>query len=344
MAYPHNMNKYVPRQICNVFERSHKKSKKTLTFLKEHISEYAKANNIDIKNACFIATGSVGRFESLEASDVDLVPIFKYPRDFKLYQKSDKKLRAYLSERIGIAVSRGEDLTKATTLQQMIDQDSIGGTSDSSNALTRRILVLTEGAQAGGGFEIFRVRKAVLEAYSGQVRTRGRHALSLCNDLARYYRTLCIEYKAKVDVQAKDWCSRNVKLRHSRKMWYFCNMMCMVHLAEQNPVDSDEFTESLCREFDEPPISRLLKAMPSGGTVLVEKVLAPYAYFLDWMSDPCRRSVLERVPHDQRYNHDLQNAFPLLKKNSDLMHEAMQRVIEELPMHVRSRIYDWFLL
>ena len=43
--------------------------------------------------------------------------------------------------------------------------------------------------------------------------------LSLCDDVARSYLTLCIEYKAKVDVYDKDSCTRNIKLRHSRNLY-----------------------------------------------------------------------------------------------------------------------------
>ena len=41
---------------------------------------------------------------------------------------------------------------------------------------------------------------------------------------------------------------------------------------------------------------------------------------------------------------DLGNPFLPMKLNSDLMHREMVRLMDQLPLHVRHRIYDWFLL
>jgi hypothetical protein len=127
--------------------------------------------------------------------------------------------------------------------------ESIGGDKDASSALTKRILILTEGKQAGGNLPLDEVRRAVMGAYAGADRSRGRHVLSLCNDIARYYRTLCIEYKAKVDDPDKDWCTRNVKLRHSRKFWYFSCLMTFVAVADSNPQGDDQYINGLLDYF-----------------------------------------------------------------------------------------------
>jgi hypothetical protein len=86
-----------------------------------------------------------------------------------------------------------------------------------------------------GSLEIEAIRRRILEAYAEE-RTSGRHVLSFCNDIARYYNTLCIEYKAKIDEEGKDWCTRNMKLRHSRKLWYFSNILSIVNVSEAHPL------------------------------------------------------------------------------------------------------------
>src|SRR5207249_1697249 len=115
------------------------------------------------------------------------------------FQSHDKPLRQEIKEKLTIKVSQGDDLTKCVSVGELIDPESIGGEKDGSSALTKRILMLTEGKQAGGTLPLNEVRQAVMKAYAGADRSRGRHVLSLCNDIARYYRTLCIEYKAKAD-------------------------------------------------------------------------------------------------------------------------------------------------
>jgi len=85
----------------------------------------------------------------------------------------------------------------------LMDPDTIVGDKDDSSALTKRMLILLEGTQIGGEYSIREIRKKILKAHADSERTRGRHVLSLCNDLARYFQTLCIECEAKADVRSQ---------------------------------------------------------------------------------------------------------------------------------------------
>ena len=162
--------------------------------------------------------------EALEASDFDFVPVTWDDATLKAYVSHDRPLRDELRKGLGVKVSAGQDLTSPVSITSLVEPDCIGGTKDNSGALTKRILILTESRQVAGGFDLGEIRRALLDAYASEDRTSGRHVLSLCNDIARYYKTLCIEYKAKIDDEEKDWCTRNMKLRHSRKFWYFANI------------------------------------------------------------------------------------------------------------------------
>jgi hypothetical protein len=177
------------------------------------------------------------------------------------------------SVHLGLKVSRGEELTAPVDMDTLTDPESVGGNKDCSAALTRRVLLLSEGIQAGGKFKIADVRKAVLGTYAGADRTRGRHVLSLCNDLARYYRTLCIEYKAKADDPDETWCTRNMKLRHSRKFWYFSCILSIVAIANQNPQGDDRCTVELLKAFEKPPYLRLFEAVEERQRGLVGRIL-----------------------------------------------------------------------
>ncbi len=195
-------------------------------------------------------------------------------------------------------------------MEELIDPESIGGETDGSSALTKRILILTEGKQAGGKLPLNEVRQAVMKAYAGADRSRGRHVLSLCNDIARYYRTLCIEYKAKADDPDKDWCTRNMKLRHSRKFWYFSCLMAIVALAESNPQGDDLFIEGLIASFDKSPVQRLFNAVREEQRGTAGRITEPFAWFLEFMAVHAHREKLAQIAHDKRYRCDARQSLP----------------------------------
>jgi hypothetical protein len=187
------------------------------------------------------------------------------------------------------------------------------------------------------------VRNSVLKAYADEERTNGRHIFILCNDLARYFKTLCIEYKAKIDEESKDWCTRNIKLRHSRKLWYFANIVTMATLAERHPQGEAEFKESLLDLFEISPIGRLTTALFKSEPLALGRLLESYALFLEFMAKDENRRALSKVEHQKRYEMVLGNPFPAMKFNSDLLHHEIISIIEELGPEMRGRIAAWFL-
>lgn len=296
------------------------------------------------EEVCCIVVGSVGRQEALDASDIDLIPVLSSAAALAAFQPHDKDLRQSVGDASKKKISKGDDLTKCVSVEELTDRESIGGEKDGSSALTKRILILTEGKQAGGKLPLNEVRRAVMKAYSGAERSRGRHVLSLCNDIARYYRTLCIEYKAKVDDPDKDWCTRNMKLRHSRKFWYFSCLMTIVAVADSNPQGDELYIKELLKYFDRSPVQRLFNAVREEHRGMAGRITEPFAWFLDFMAVEKNRERLTQVPHAKRYEIELDNPFPALKFNSDRLHQEMMLLIDSLPAHQRHRILSWFLL
>ena len=314
---------------------------KTIRITKESLNDITGTAENDI---CFAAVGSVGRDEALSASDLDLIPVCADDEVLKRYQPHDESVRKCIREKLKIKVSAGSDLTKPISLESLAAPETIGGDDDNSSALTKRLLVLTESRCAGGKLPLHDIRAKLLDAYAGSERTSGKHVLSLCNDIGRYYRTLCIEYKAKVDVDEKDWCTRNLKLRHSRKFWYFSSMMSIAALANTHPDGREKYKAGLLRAFALSPTLRLVNSVSDEHKPLVGKILDRFAYFLQFMSDNSRRKALSQIDHDARYEIDLNNPFPMMKLNSDVLHSEMSKLIQEQEAHIRQRIFDWFLL
>jgi hypothetical protein len=291
-----------------------------------------------------VAVGSVGRREALRASDLDFIPILKDSDALKVYQEFDGQIRERIAQVANLKVSRGEDLTKAITLEHLTKKETIGGDEDSDTCLTKRVLILSESAQCGGGISIGDVRNRVLDAYAESERTSGRHILSLCNDLARYYRTLCINYKARVDIEEKAWAPRNAKLRHSRKFWYFSNALTIAELATSRPSGDVEYKRELLERLAAPPAMRLILAANAGKhTARLATILERYSFFLDFMSEQGNRDALADIEHGERYA-TTHSAYISLKLNSDVLHSEMMALLMEMDGKTRQTVLDWFLL
>jgi hypothetical protein len=335
---------HVNGRTWEILEKARQHCEKVSTNVQSVAEEFFRTRGLNEEDVCCVVVGSVGRQEALEASDVDLIPVLRSATALASFQSHDKALRNEIKNTLKTKVSQGDDLTKCVSLEELIDPESIGGERDGSSALTKRILVLTEGKQAGGKLELNQVRQEVMKAYAGADRSRGRHVLSLCNDLARYYRTLCIEYKAKVDDPAKDWCTRNMKLRHSRKFWYLSCLMTIVALADSNPQGDDAYITGLLEAFNRSPMERLFNAIREEHRGLAGRIAEPFAWFLEFMATPTHREKLTEVAHEKRYEMVLENPFPAVKFNSDRLHQEMLSLLDGLPAHQRHRILSWFLL
>lgn len=327
-----------------VLEKARHHCDKVLGDVRAICDAFLAARGLTPEAVCCVVVGSVGRQEALEASDIDLIPVLRSAAALAALQPHDEALRQEIKDKLNIKVSQGADLTRCVSLEELTDPESIGGEKDGSSPLTKRILILTEGKQAGGTLSLNDVRRAVMKAYAGADRSRGRHVLSLCNDIARYYRTLCIEYKAKVDDPDKDWCTRNMKLRHSRKFWYFSCLMTVVALADSNPQGDDPYIGGLLEAFDKSPVQRLFNAVREDQRGMAGRITEPFAWFLEFMASPGHRGKLAEVAHDKRYEMSLENPFPAVKFNSDRLHQEMLLLIESLPTHQRHRVLSWFLL
>jgi predicted nucleotidyltransferase len=335
---------HVNSRTWAVLEKARQHCDRVLADVRTVCDNFLGNRGLKPKDVCCVVVGSVGRQEALESSDIDLIPVLRSSAALATFQNHDKALRQQIKKKLKIRVSQGDDLTKCVSLDELTDPESIGGEKDGSSALTKRILILTEGKQAGGTLALIEVREAVMKAYAGADRSRGRHVLSLCNDIARYYRTLCIEYKAKVDDPDKDWCTRNVKLRHSRKFWYFSCLMTFVAVADSNPQGDDQYIRGLLDYFDKCPVQRLFNAVREEHRGMAGRITEPFAWFLEFMATQAHRERLKQIAHEKRYETTLANPFPAVKFNSDHLHHQMLSLIDSLPAHQRHRILDWFLL
>lgn len=294
-----------------------------------------------------VAVGSVGRLEATEGSDLDFITIFDDDENEAHNNRVefDQVLRKAVTESAsGIEkVSEGQDLTAPVSARELADAESVGGHKDNVSTHTRRILLLTESRTIFSSGHDLRTeaRDAVFDIYQRSESTRGRHLLTLSNDIARYYRTLGMDYKHRVDVQDKPWGIRNVKLRHTRKNWYLSTALAVVTAtADREYLEQEE--EDLVKElFDLPPCHRLAYALRGAGLDAHVSALRLYDRFLELIGMPGVRDELKEVEHEDRYESEI---FRRLKDNSNHLHERYLDIIGDLPPHWKRHLISHFLL
>ncbi len=295
-----------------------------------------------------VAVGSVGRGEATEGSDLDFVTLFAGAEDDTGNDERvqvDRQFRKMVLEAAnGIEkVSKGEDLTAPVTVGELADPNSVGGDQDTVATHTRRILLLTESRAIFSSSSDMRLkaRDSIFDIYQRSEATKGRHLLTLSNDIARYYRTLGMDYKHRIDVQDKAWGIRNVKLRHTRKNWYLSTALAVVaSTADREYLEEEE--EALVKElFELPPCYRLAFALREAGLDAHVSALRLYDRFLKEIGSPGVRDELQQVDHENRYGNEV---FRRLKDNSDHLHERYLDIVGDLPPHWKRHLISHFLL
>jgi hypothetical protein len=344
VSYP-----FLSRASVEKLDKAAEHCKKQREKIAEIVEAVLAERGFDRKLVGIVVVGSVGRDEALPGGgpDVDLIPVLSDQESCERFREGgngslDRAIRDRVRDELRVKVSEGDDLTAASALPDLSDVSNIGTKTDSSSLLTRRVLLLTEGQRAGGELEMDVIRERILAGYSSEDRTRGRHVLSFCNDVARYYRTLCVEYKGRVDGEGKAWATRNMKLRHSRKVWYFANMLMMASLSLE-AVEDDDVKREFLRRVQLPPVRRLIEALPEQLRPACRELVERFQWFLDFMAEAGNRKNLAEVPHKTRHVMSSNNPFPALKLNSDVLHREMLHIIDSLDPPRRRRVLNWFL-
>lgn len=331
----------VEEDFCKNILRAQEFSTDRIARIRDVIQGSPEGEEGEAQGLGWVVTGSLGRLEALEASDVDLmllVPPGLKADDFK---NLDQAIRVRLREALAIKVSKGENLTSPTSHEDIASPSRIGGDNDNVTFLTKRILLLTESRAVVRPEARLAFRDAIFGAYFKHVQTKGLHLLSLINDLTRYYRTVCVDYKARIDHEGKSFGARNMKLRHARKYWFFSTMLATVAAAARFERNLDRAELEAKSLLDKTPTERLLGSLEQANMLQHAVVICWYDRFLGLIGDPQVRTELEGTDHAERYR---SKAFREMKENSDNLHLAMLEIIEALPPHWRRHVLSHFLL
>jgi predicted nucleotidyltransferase len=179
-----------------------------------------------------VVYGSLAREEFTQGSDLDwtlLVDGQVNPQ----HQKDLLSIREKLSE-LGRSPGRERTFGKLTFSHPILHM--IGGEDDTNANTTRRVLLLLEACPVGRYKEAFyRVRKNILRRYLAEDHGLTRKAsngdarwipLFLLNDMARYWRTMTVDFAYKQWDRGNDgYALRSLKLGVSRKLIYASGLL-----------------------------------------------------------------------------------------------------------------------
>lgn len=283
------------------------------------------ANRVLDSDSSLVLFGSFARYEMLEGSDCDWT---------LLIDGQAKNNHATTARLIETAVAQSSGIKKPGSSgifgNLCFSHDlvhRIGGTEDSNENLTRRILMLLESrplslAATDSADPVWcSVLNCILQRYfeeDAHFTPTGPRKVPrfLLNDLTRYWRTIGVDYASKYrDQGGQKWALRNAKLRLSRKL-LFASGLAFCFRCELAPPDltggglledhsSNPFIAAAARFAGTPPLEFLAQFISAcvkddeRRKVLAGKIFGAYNEWLALLDNADKRKQLESLSHDQ---------------------------------------------
>ncbi|EIN0499480.1 hypothetical protein RQL81_26295 [Citrobacter braakii] len=245
-----------------------------------------------------ITTGSFGRMEASDESDLDLF-IFCSTETAKQYVEDKKQeIEAVITKHI--AKQSGSTGTFGSDAIDIFENvlKNIGGINDKNESLTRRMLLLLEGSPLYGDAVFEKYRTMLITKYIEST-TEGTNRIDkfLLNDIIRYYRTITTDFQYKVEEDGKSWGLRNIKLRFSRKLLYFAGILTIAEVISDE--NHSERQESISSHFNKPALERIFEITkeksPDVCLSLTNDIFSHYELFLSSICDHSKRKELEEI-------------------------------------------------
>jgi hypothetical protein len=236
--------------------------------------------------------------------------------------------------------------TFGTLCSQSMLRSNIGGIADSNQTLTYRVLALTEGRPLHDSDQHEAMLATLANAY-GHTHTAGHRLLSLATDISRYWRTLRIDYKHKVDEEKKPWAIRSLKLRSMRRLSYLASALHFVAFGPRCPpfeaMDVEKVREFM-RAMSLPPCDRMIAAWSriAGERAPLNHVLARYDTICGRLADKGTRDTLNSLDDARRRMQD--ETYKSIRLEVQRLHEQMADLVLAMPAPHQREMLEMFLL
>ena len=258
-----------------------------------------------------VVFGSIAREEATDESDLDwtlLVDGQADPEHLRITQEVSNRFTACGFKEPG----RTGIFGNMTFSHEIIHR--IGGEGDSNRNLTQRMLLLLESVAVSEERQAYdRVVTGVLHRYliedAGLTYrgVQGSLPRFLLNDLARFWRTMAVDFANKQRERAGEgWGLRNAKLRFSRKLIFASGLLLCYRCAldppgegpdEAGAVDAKVILERLKEYVRFTPLENVADAVMKFDSDLefAKKFFDCYDQFLQILNDPAKREELEHL-------------------------------------------------
>jgi hypothetical protein len=321
-------------------------SESRLAEIRSHIREKVSGPHDEI---CVFAVGSYGRREAQKSvSDFEWMTVYD---DTKVSSAEalvfQSQLTAYFASIFGRKnLSINKTFGEVASFTDL--STNVGGEGDTNRALTYRMLTLCEGSTVNDSAAYDAIISRLAKTYAGS-HTAGHRLLSLATDIARYWRTLRIDYKHKVDERKKPWAVRALKLRSARRLAYFSSALHMVafgpridYAKTDGPFDLG-MVEGFMKSMASNPVERLIAAVEKveGDPETTRSLLASYEKTHLALGEPSVRDALDGLDETTRM---ASGTFKEIRSGCVAMHGTAADLIRKLPDEHQKQMIEMFLL
>lgn len=242
-----------------------------------------------------ITCGSYARREASKSSDLDFYSVTA-DENAESSASWQGELNALVSREVGKLPSAQGAF--ATNIQKRELLQNYGGSHDSNETITRRMLYLLEGDYLTNEEEFKLIRRQIIERYVNNTPSDHQIAFYLLNDVVRYWRTMAVDYADKTygARSPKPWAIRNIKLVFSRKLIYASGLFSIALTADRTRERKIEILDEL---FSTTPIDRIKYVC---GDEASKRLFELYNVFLGHMSDPETRAQLDQLKQEDRFS------------------------------------------
>jgi predicted nucleotidyltransferase len=266
----------------------------------------AVADVVSQEDASVVVFGSLARDELTSRSDTDwtlLVDGQASSTHFDTVREVGRRLNVV---RIGAPGREGTFGSFAFSHDLL---HRIGGANDSNANLTQRMLLVLESSALGPDAAYRRVLRGVLSRYAvddAGLETRSEKVPRfLLNDVARYWRTIAVDYAYKRRERGSEgWALRTLKLQTSRKLIYASGLLACFSCAlepsiTQSAEPSRELIEHLLRLAAQTPLERMASILLAlDHAEPARTLLLEYDAFLQLLDSEEDRGYLEQLSPD----------------------------------------------
>lgn len=274
-----------------LFDSRHAYSRSRLALLSKrvsHVSSLRRFSGLGI-----YVTGSYGRLEASEQSDLDLFFVFD---DLGKEKKIDK-LSKILIDGALIGTTRNMGFPEFSNEGEFLEIHSLkdmlktlgGREDDYSNRFTARMLLILESRPIYNRSAYNRIVEKIVHAYFRDYHGHEKdfRPIFLVNDILRYWKTLCLNYENKRNLRSSNADTnnknhlRNLKLKFSRLLTCFS---AAIPLCARSSTTREQIVDLIRR----PPIERIESVAKESNKnrQFLESILSEYAWFLSVTAKP----------------------------------------------------------